>query len=241
MCINPNHQLVEGRGVNLVTKLIDGELMTTDQIVKKFWNMVYAYAYKMRPNGNEIEDLAQEGFIGLLRAYEDFDPERGLKFSTFAGQQIRFAMMNSMRGHYNGLKWPNNLMALGHKIIREDLVDETPQSIAEKLGEGQVYVERALEYLAYRETDHLDRTATSENGSMLIHEFIGKPDDYTPMEINFIIERQLTDEEKYVLGRHIQGDTQRVISKTIGKSQMQVSRILNGVRQTMTRELMLEG
>lgn len=226
-----------------MTKLIDGVPMTKDDIVKKFWRMVYGYALKLRA-GDEADDLAQEGFIGLLKAYDEFDPDRGLKFSTHAGHQIYFAMLKSLRGHYNGLKFPNNIMQLGHKIIREDLVGETPQVIAEKLGENPVHVGRALEYLAYRETDHLDReyvSSESGSGATLLHEVIGKPDDYTPMEINFIIDRQLSTEEKYVLERHILGDTQRTISKRIGKSQMQVSRILERIRTTMKNELMIKG
>ncbi len=57
--------------------------------------MKMAHQYKNR--GLEIEDLIQEGTIGLMRAAEDFDPSLGNKFSTYATWWIRQSILRAIQ------------------------------------------------------------------------------------------------------------------------------------------------
>ena len=49
------------------------------------------------PPSVDVDDLVQEGVIGLLAALDRFDDERGVKFETFAEQRVRGAMIDALR------------------------------------------------------------------------------------------------------------------------------------------------
>ncbi len=54
-----------------------------ETVLRNYKRLVYKIANRYRPSG-EIEDLAQVGRVGLLRAAERFDPDRGAEFTTYA-------------------------------------------------------------------------------------------------------------------------------------------------------------
>ena len=79
---------------------IDG--LTRDQICERFRRRVALIARRVadRLPGDcelDVEDLASFGAIGLLEAFDRFDPSRNIQFSTFAEYRIRGAMMDALR------------------------------------------------------------------------------------------------------------------------------------------------
>jgi RNA polymerase sigma factor for flagellar operon FliA len=56
-----------------------------------------ARRYATRYSGTSVEDLASEGFLGLVQAAQKFQPKRGVQFSTFAVPRIRGAMIDLLR------------------------------------------------------------------------------------------------------------------------------------------------
>jgi RNA polymerase sigma factor (sigma-70 family) len=79
-------------------------LQSADSAVSEYAPLVWAIARKVRrqlPPSFELEDLVQEGLMGLLQALERFDPGAGVSFSAFASFRIRGAMLDSVRrGEY---------------------------------------------------------------------------------------------------------------------------------------------
>lgn len=54
-------------------------------LVLRYYKLISYKAGKLSDNNSETEDLFQEGLIGLIKAVDSFDPDRGVKFSTYAG------------------------------------------------------------------------------------------------------------------------------------------------------------
>lgn len=66
-----------------------GDQRAGHRLVEACLSAVFAIALEYRRCGLPIEDLVQEGNIGLLKAVEHFDPDRGVRLSTYAGYWIR--------------------------------------------------------------------------------------------------------------------------------------------------------
>lgn len=75
-----------------------------NQLILENIKLVQALAMKQLPNTRgtylEIEDLFQAGHLGLIRSLESFDPDRGIRFSTYAGWWIRKFIQEAIKKDY---------------------------------------------------------------------------------------------------------------------------------------------
>ena len=81
---------------------VDG--MTRQQCCERYAGKVLLLARRVherlsRDTSTQLEDLVSCGALGLLEAYDRFDPTRGIQFSTFAEYRIRGAMYDQLRGN----------------------------------------------------------------------------------------------------------------------------------------------
>jgi len=89
-----------GNALSSFVKLI---LQTADAAVIEHTPMVRAIALRVLrqlPPSFELDDLVQEGMVGLLEALERFDPGAGIPFAIYAACRVRGAMLDSVRGNY---------------------------------------------------------------------------------------------------------------------------------------------
>lgn len=86
--------LTQAEEVELARRIERGDRAAGDRLVEHNVRLVVALANKHRWTGREFEDLVQDGMIGLIRATEKFDPDRGTRFGTYATWWVR----NTMRG-----------------------------------------------------------------------------------------------------------------------------------------------
>ena len=73
-----------------------GDRRAKEEMVERNLGLVWAAAKCYRGLGVPIEDLVQEGTVGLVRAIDRFDPRRGLRLSTYAAWWIRRAVMDAL-------------------------------------------------------------------------------------------------------------------------------------------------
>lgn len=127
------------------------ELELRDAVTIQLAGLVESIARKFIGSGEPIEDLIQEGYLGLLNALDLFNPEKGVKFTTYATHLIVGQIKHYLRDKGKIIKEPAWLQELNSKINR--VVNElsarygrppTTQEIAEFLGMTTKAVEDVL-------------------------------------------------------------------------------------------------
>jgi RNA polymerase primary sigma factor len=82
--------------VMLARRIAQGDMRAKQTMVESNLGLVHAIAATFRGSGVSHDDLVQEGTIGLTRAAELFDPDRGAKFSTYAAWWIRRSIRDAV-------------------------------------------------------------------------------------------------------------------------------------------------
>ena len=80
-----------------------GDPYLQEELVVNYQGLVYKLAHKIvrkLKQGTEVEDLISDGMVGLVKAIEAFEPERGFKFSTYATPVVRGSILNGLRRLY---------------------------------------------------------------------------------------------------------------------------------------------
>jgi RNA polymerase sigma factor (sigma-70 family) len=110
-------------------------------MVQSNMRLVVSIARKYSNVGVSLQDLVQEGSLGLSRAAEKFEPKKGFKFSTYASWWIQQAVFRSIAYHSRTIRLPVHVHNLLNRIrkVRQSLVSElgrtaTNEEIATRLG-----------------------------------------------------------------------------------------------------------
>ena len=140
--VPPGTKLRERRGV-LVRMGRDAR----EQLTSANLRLVVSVAKKYIGRGMSFLDLLQEGNIGLIRAVEKFDYERGFKFSTYAHWWIRQAITRAIADQARTIRVPvhmietiNRLMRVSRNLLPELGREPTVEEIAEAMSRGQEVV-----------------------------------------------------------------------------------------------------
>jgi RNA polymerase sigma-B factor len=210
------------------------------RLVETHLPYVRALAARYARRGEPMDDLIQVGSIGLLKALDRFDPERGVPFEAFASPTIT----GEIRRHFRDRGWaisvPRSLQELGARVVgqRERLTNDLGRSptVTELADAVDAPLEQVLECLqardAYRPAS-LDVPAGGggDESAATVGELIGSRDaELSRAERRVTLDEALAHldprDRTVVYLRFWEDLTQREIAARVGVSQMQVSRIL---------------
>jgi RNA polymerase sigma-B factor len=208
------------------------------ELVELHLPLVEHCARRFLNRGEPFEDLVQVGTIGLIKAVDRFDTERGVEFSTYATPTI----LGEIKRHFRDKGWairvPRRLQELRMSIAAttSELSQQlgrspTPREVAERLEVSMEDVLEGIESANAYATLSLDAGDDGDGISSLLETMGATDDALHHIEIRESI-RPLLDRlparEKHILMlRFFRQMTQAQIAAEVGISQMHVSRLLN--------------
>src|ERR1700756_4626107 len=92
--------------VELAKRIERGDLAAKERMINANLRLVVSQARRYQGHGLPMEDLVQEGMLGLIRAVEKFDWRRGVKFSTYGTLWIRQAIQRGLQNHGRTIRVP---------------------------------------------------------------------------------------------------------------------------------------
>ncbi len=164
--------LTAAEEIELAQRIERGDLEAKDRMIRANLRLVVAQARRYQGHGLPLEDLVQEGMLGLIRAVEKFDWRRGFKFSTYGTLWIRQAIQRGLQNHGRTIRLPVHVAQrqvkvrkaegeLNTKLGREP-TDEEIAAVTE-LPLEQVYEIRELS----RSLSSLDQPVTDDGEASL--------------------------------------------------------------------------
>lgn len=117
----------------LIARLRSGETDISDHLMEKYKELVRQKARAMYLMGGETDDLIQEGMIGLFKAIQNYQPDRGCSFHTFAGmcieRQLYRVIQNSTRQKHGPLNSYVSLSEEGTPETMEGSWSDNPEAL----------------------------------------------------------------------------------------------------------------
>jgi RNA polymerase sigma-B factor len=215
-----------------------------NRLVEEHVRLAEFLARRFSHRGEPVDDLRQVALVGLLKAVERFEPERGLQFSSFATPTI----VGELKRHFRDRGWavrvPRRVQELNLQLngtvaaLSQELGrSPTPAEIAQRAGVLEEDVLESMEASSLYRLASLDVRRSDDESSgpsqqvgTLDHELDVVEDRATVTEL---LSQLPEREQKIVYLRFFEGLTQAEIAEHVGISQMHVSRLLARSLETL--------
>jgi RNA polymerase sigma-B factor len=222
--------------------------MMRERAIEAWLSLARHLAYRYIGRGEPAEDLIQVAALGLVKAVDRYDGERGVEFTTFAVPTI----VGELKRHFRDRTWsvrvPRRLQELRSAIAEAD------NSLTHRLGRRPTVADLAAD-LEIREEEVLEgmegagaytatslSTPTGADGDMDLASTLGAEENgYALVELRLTLGPALNvldEREQRILARDFYGNlTQRQIAELEGISQMHVSRLRTRALGKLRRHL----
>jgi RNA polymerase sigma-B factor len=205
-------------------------------LIQRFMPLARKLAGRYR-NVEDIDELEQVAAIGLMKAVDRFDPERGIAFSTFAFPTILGELKRHLRDRTWSVRVPRGLQELAVRIERvsSELAGElarapTVAEIAARSGTGEEAVLEALQTVTARRAMSLDQSRDADDPDHSGLDVAVEDPGFAAVEDTVVLDGMmimLSELEREILRlRFIEDLTQLEIAKRVGLSQMHISRMI---------------
>ncbi|MBR3145241.1 MAG: RNA polymerase sporulation sigma factor SigG [Clostridia bacterium] len=226
--------LKEEEKEKLLISVKKGDKQARERLVNCNLRLVLSVVKKFSMRGENPDDLFQVGCVGLIKSIDNFDISQNVKFSTYAvpmiiGEIRRYLRdNNSVRVSRSIKDTAYHAMRTKEKFINDYGREPTVSEIANIMNAKREDIVIALESIV--EPISIYEPVFSDSGDTvyILDQLGDKNDDKCWLEEIFLKEtiKSLSLREKSILNkRFIEGKTQTEVSKEIGISQAQVSRI----------------
>jgi RNA polymerase sigma-B factor len=216
----------------------DGDVPARDTLIERFLPLARKLARRYAGSNEPYDDLVQVASLGLVKAVERFDPERGFAFTSFAVPTI----VGELKRYFRDAGWALHVDRSAQERARK--IAEARREVSSRQGRSPTVPELA-EYLECSEeevleglqaaeaydTVSLDAPARGENETVRRLDTLGGEDDrlgrVDDQATVFAAAQHLPERERRILYLRFGEDlTQAEIADRVGVSQMQVSRLL---------------
>ena len=230
--------LKESEKIELLREIqTTGSKEARDKLIKGNLRLVLSVIQKFTNRGEDIDDLFQIGVVGLIKAINNFDLTKDVRFSTYCVPMISGELRRFLRD-FNHIKVSRSMRDLAYKAMqaKEHLTAKTQkepsiEEIAQEIGAKRADVVIALESIS--EPLSLYEPVYSDSGDTLYElDQIGDKNDFEnwldEIELREAIKMLQPREKKILYLRFFQGKTLVEVADEIGISQAQVSRLEKG-------------
>lgn len=232
----------------LFARIKQGDEEAREEYIKGNLRLVLSVIKRFSNSNENADDLFQIGCVGLMKAVDNFDPDRLVKFSTYAVPMIIGEVRRYLRDN-NSIRVSRSLRDTAYKAIyakegymKKYLKEPTVQELSEEIGISKEDIVFALD--AIQMPMSLHEPVYNEGGDTLY--VMDQVSDRKNKEENWVEElsleaamERLNERERYIITlRFFEGKTQMEVAEQIEISQAQVSRLEKNALKIMRQYLL---
>lgn len=207
-----------------------GDKALRDEIISSYIYIADILSRKFINKGIEYDDIYQVACMGILYAVERFDPDKGVRFATYATPTVLGEIRRYFRDKGSFIKVPRKLYEVFYKAerIRRSGGEVSSSEIARILNLKGEEVDRAMEAGGAAFMQSLEMEAYAD-GTMSLSDYLGRDDEsFIMIEdkdfVSYCLSQLTETEQKLIQLRYYEEKTQTETAEILHMSQMNVSR-----------------